>query len=132
MPTSPTIYSTKAAIVTADPFTRAYIVTLLWAESDPDTNGTPLDASYSAEALASETLETIKADCAKFQADNGHLFVHNIERAGHDFLLTRNRHGAGFWDGDWDGDAGDLLTHAAHAYKPQEFYIGDDGYIYAL
>lgn len=23
------------------------------------------------------------------------------ERIGHDFWLTRNGHGAGFWDGDW-------------------------------
>jgi|TARA_R110000744_G_scaffold366338_1_gene475354 hypothetical protein len=24
------------------------------------------------------------------------------ERIGHDFWLTRNGHGAGFWDGDWN------------------------------
>ena len=28
--------------------------------------------------------------------------IDQCERIGHDFWLTRNGHGAGFWDGDWD------------------------------
>lgn len=35
--------------------------------------------------------------------------------AGHDFALTRNGHGAGFWDRGL-GDLGDRLTRAARAY----------------
>ncbi len=34
---------------------------------------------------------------------------------GHDLWLTRNRHGAGFWDGDYPDDLGQALTDAAHA-----------------
>ena len=30
--------------------------------------------------------------------------IDQCERIGHDFWLTRNGHGAGFWDGDWDED----------------------------
>ena len=37
----------------------------------------------------------------------------NPSEAGHDLWLTANRHGAGFWDGDWTH--GDALTEAAHA-----------------
>jgi len=33
-------------------------------------------------------------------------------QAGHDFWLTRNGHGAGFWDGDWP-ETGDALTEAS-------------------
>jgi hypothetical protein len=53
------------------------------------------------------------------------------ERSGHDFWLTRNRHGAGFWD-RWFGDSpqaklGNLLSDAAHVYGSCDLYVGDDG-----
>lgn len=44
---------------------------------------------------------------------------------GHDFWLTRNRYGAGFWDRG-NGEAGDLLTKASHPYGECIFYVGDD------
>jgi hypothetical protein len=48
---------------------------------------------------------------------------------GHDFWLTRNRHGAGFWDRGL-GDLGDKLTAAAHTYGESNLYVGDDGQVY--
>lgn len=58
-------------------------------------------------------------DCADFQ---GLLHQEGLaeeveadpERAGADFWLTRNHHGAGFWDGNWE--RGDELTKWAHTY----------------
>jgi hypothetical protein len=49
---------------------------------------------------------------------------------GHDFWLTRNGHGAGFWDGDWPKEAGDRLTKACEEFGEFDLYIGDDGMIY--
>lgn len=46
--------------------------------------------------------------------------------AGHDFWLTRNSHGAGFWDRGL-GEDGDKLSNIAETYKACEDYIGDDG-----
>ena len=43
--------------------------------------------------------------------------------------LTRNRHGAGFWDRG-HGDKGKRLTDAAHAYGSSDAYLGDDGLLY--
>lgn len=37
-------------------------------------------------------------------------------RAGHDFWLTRNGHGAGFGDGDWPEEAGEKLSEAARSF----------------
>ena len=34
---------------------------------------------------------------------------------GHDLWLTRNGHGAGFWDGDYPDDIEDTLTKGAEA-----------------
>lgn len=46
--------------------------------------------------------------------------------AAHDFVLTRNRHGAGFWDGDWQAPWGDRLTELAHTFPELESYLDDD------
>jgi len=45
---------------------------------------------------------------------------------GHDLWLTRNGHGAGFWDRGL-GDLGKNLTDSAHALGAVYLLIGDDG-----
>jgi hypothetical protein len=54
-----------------DPFTRGYIAAALW--SSTDDNGENLDAKYSEEDLAKETLAKIVADCKSFQEQAGDL-----------------------------------------------------------
>lgn len=44
----------------------------------------------------------------------------------HDFALTRNRHGAGFWDRGI-GEPGDRLTRAAHTFGESHVYVSEDG-----
>lgn len=46
--------------------------------------------------------------------------------AAHDFILTRNHHGAGFWDGDWCAPWGERLTALAHTFPQLESYFDDD------
>jgi hypothetical protein len=46
------------------------------------------------------------------------------EQVGHDFWLTRNGHGAGFWDRGL-GDVGERLTTAAKVYGAQD--LGEFG-----
>jgi hypothetical protein len=48
---------------------------------------------------------------------------------GHDLWLTRNGHGAGFWDRGL-GDVGDKLTAIAKRMGSKSLYVGDDGKIY--
>lgn len=48
-------------------------------------------------------------------------------QAGHDFSLTRNRHGSGFWDGGWPEPWASLFTADAHAYGPFTLSIPLDG-----
>jgi hypothetical protein len=50
------------------------------------------------------------------------------EQAGHDFWLTRNRHGVGFWDRDL-GTLGELLTEKAHKFGSVGTYV-DNGLLY--
>lgn len=121
-----------------DQFTRAYIAAALWATVDD--NDEPLDVNYSAEDLAEETLVRIASDCERFQHDNGDLIVSencNYQTysaevyAGYDFFLTRNGHGCGYWDGDWEKTVGERLTEAARKFGEFNLYVGDDGKLYA-
>lgn len=77
------------------------------------------------------TLQQMIEDCQAFQESNSEVPEINSGRAGSDFFLTRNRHGAGFWDGDWDEPHGKVLTDCAHAYGTFELYEGDDGKVYS-
>lgn len=124
----------------ADSFTKAYVEAALW--SSTNDNDKPMDSEYSIEEIAETTLDRIVADCAKFQADHAELLsdieckrnsreYSTDEQAGHDFWLTRNGHGAGFWDGDWLEPQATILDKASKAFGEINLYIGDDGLIYA-
>ena len=116
-----------------DKFTTAYIEAALWASMDESTpeGGEPIDANYGISDLALETVERMKADCVAFQEQNWDDIQDDVSLAGHDFWLTRNGHGAGFWDGDWPEDVDERLTAASHSCGEVNLYIGDDGRIYA-
>lgn len=114
-------------------FVSAYIVCALWASNDNDRDpeglGEPMDANYGPEDLTDEATAAMRADCVSFIAANfGDLMVTaDYPQAwpdgdwtpgganGHDLWLTRNHHGAGFWDRGYPKDAADRLTAAAHA-----------------
>lgn len=115
-----------------DIFTRQYIATALWSSNDESTpdGGEPMDKNYSIEDIHPDTLAAMVADCAKFQEENAADIADDLSQAGHDFWLTRNGHGSGFWDGEWP-EAGDRLTEASKAYRQVDLYIGDDGKVYA-
>jgi hypothetical protein len=91
----------------------------------------------SADDISAELNAIIDADCEDFQKANGALLSLAYERdgygekqAGHDFWLTRNRHGAGFWDRGL-GVIGARLSAAAKVYGSVDLYVCDDNLIYS-
>ena len=108
-------------------FMNAYIEAMLWASTDND--GEPMDSRYDDTDLSDEAKAIIEHDCVEFLLANWERIGSEYEQAGHDFWLTRNRHGAGFWDGDWT-EHGDALTKVAHGYGETDLYVGDDGKLY--
>jgi len=116
-----------------DEFTEAYIKCALWSSTDDE--GDPLDSNYGPADLDSLTLAKIKDDCKRFQDENADDIAEwegngtPEEAAGHDYWLTRNGHGAGFWDGDWSEDVGNRLD-AACGFNEYNLYVGDDGKIH--
>jgi hypothetical protein len=103
-------------------FFAHYLATALW--SSTDAGGNPLDAKYTEDDIEAETLEILKAHCLSFlsraapfiDAEDG--IADRWTRAGHDFWLTSQGHGAGFWDGDWP-KYGDLLTKMSKCYPSE-------------
>ena len=113
-----------------DAFTQQYIETAFWSSNDEsdDSGGEPLDRNYSASDLTVDTLRAMVADSKKFQTENARMLArayaegktkaggYDETNAGHDFWLTRNGHGAGFWDRDLPKDVSDALTKAAEKF----------------
>jgi hypothetical protein len=103
--------------IAVDDFTWAYIEAALWSSNDEsdDQGGDPIDQNYGPEDLDDAALQKMIADCKAFKEANAKKIATwgrarfwrrreqpkttPDEQAGHDFWLTRNGHGAGFWDG---------------------------------
>ena len=131
-----------ATIAELDDFTRAYLEAILFAETDnaDDKGGEPLDANYDLWDFDSDSLDKAVEDCRRFQEENAvdlALYSHPqwsaAELGGHDFWLTRNGHGCGFWDRNdcLPEDAAQRLTAAAEKCGEVDLYVGDNGKIYS-
>jgi hypothetical protein len=157
-----------------DYFTEKYIEIALWSSVDsinaPDDNPDEEDdeediegdewktepkpvrpalkSSYTVRDMDMQTIERMQRDCKDFYHKYSEMY-HSAgwadSLAAHDFWLTRNRHGAGFWDREQENldrelylnmsyerfeDIKDNLTKAAHSYGEFNLYMGDDGLIY--
>lgn len=108
-------------------FTRAYLECAAWCGvSEENRDG----GEFHADEFHSSALIRAREDCETFIAEAGALLGQwSAVQAGHDFWLTRNHHGAGFWDRG-NGAEGDEATKLAHAAGSVDVYVGDDGYLY--
>lgn len=134
-----------------DYFCRQYAETALWSSVGED--GEPLDRGRDIESIAPAAWETMRSDCREFIVENiGLLWMYaaatktvhvsngnggpaterpvgfTLTDAAHDFWLTRNGHGVGFWDRGL-GDLGGALTDAAKGFGECALYVGDDGQV---
>lgn len=117
-----------------DVIVRQALVTLLWSTphygDDGEASGC-LDATYGVDDIVNDDeMSTFREQVQSFVTDNA-TDLHGIddEQVGHDFVLTRNGHGAGFWDRG-HGERGDRLTAACKPYGELDAYVGDDGRVY--
>lgn len=114
-------------------FAKGYVLAIYF--TDTGDNEQPGSEALMDAASLADCVE----DCAEFQrvaaAELAEAYERDYseERAGHDFWLTRNHHGAGYWDRDEleAGGLGDKLTTLAQAMG--EVYTGgDDETLYIL
>lgn len=115
---------------------RAYLTCALWSSTGEDD--VHLDHDYSSEDFAPiALLEAYKDVQQALTLANGFVpewgEFWSDEQFGHDFWLTRNGHGTGFWDrynGGPEGDIGQKLTLIAKSFGSLDPYVGDDGLLY--
>lgn len=116
-----------------DTFFKSYIETALWASSDinnDENDDSSLEnQNYSIDDFDEKSLDSLHKDCVSFFSNNFEMIKDNPSLAGHDFFLTQNRHGAGFWDGDWPKEVGEKLTKESHNYGEVNFWVSE-GKIY--
>jgi len=90
--------------------------------------------SFTKENIDPNSLIQAYLDIKKFIVDAGSeaiieaLEANDLFRLGHDIWLTRNGHGAGFFDHGLDHEK--ELMDAAHNLKGVDLYIGDDNKLY--
>lgn len=115
-----------------------YVDCALWSslDSSDDAGGSTLDALYSALDIDEATREQMCKDCQDFIDQDeddirAYLETRSESDLGHDFWLTRNGHGAGFWDRGL-GLLGERLTMRAKTFGEVDLYATDDGKVSAL
>ena len=115
-------------------FSEAYATALFWSSTDATEDGdtinlddymTSTQADDHCRAEAADFFSAYYADLTEAAQRPGY----SLELAGHDFALTRNHHGAGYWDRGL-GELGARLTEAAHARGECWPYLGDDELVY--
>jgi len=131
---------------------RQQLETAVWSSTWP--SGKPLDSTHQADAIHPTTIGYLSDHLDAFYERLGQWQEEANERVwderspqyrrglaaeeilngndenspAHDFWLTRNGHGAGFWDGDYEN--GDVLTALAKEFPEVHLYPGVDGLIH--
>ena len=90
--------------------------------------------SFSREDIDANSLIKAYTDIKEFIRIAGDVAVNEAveeggyEQLGHDIWLTRNHHGAGFFDHSYENE--NPLTDAAHTIRGVDLYLGDDMKLY--
>lgn len=116
-------------------FFAGYARAMLWVNTVDLLTGESVDASdiYEGPGRWWEDVPTLDLDEA------GEFYTHHLDllkstgasnfaQHGHDFALTRNGHGAGFWDRGYPDAIGQALTEAAQAYGEATLFLSADQY----
>ena len=109
-----------------------YLITALWSSNDDD--GNPLGDNYGINDCSKKVKSEAKKDLTKFYQKAKSILEHKDSNYDcdwrHDFWLTRNGHGAGFWDDG--GEDGDKLSKITDKFGEVSLYVGDDSEIHQI
>ena len=126
-----------------DDFMRGYVKAMLWANTFVERPGEEEESTcedvaywYQSPGRWWEDTPVDLGDAAAFWEAFGYVLLSldygkrgehwsSVELAGHDFALTRNGHGTGFWDRGM-GEMGDMLTEECKPYGEHRVIIEVD------
>ena len=118
-----------------EPFVKSYLATAEWVECDSPSKGFTKIAKQNAIDDCSIFINMIFENFTKDEATKIiSLEGNDVPRlAGHDFYLTRNNHGTGFWDRDEYNNiaknASNKLTALAQVLGTSQAYKSRGGYL---
>jgi hypothetical protein len=107
-----------------------YLATAVWSShtwsEEGDCGESLQEEGYDEDCFSASAVSEAHDDCAAFyDANLADLLDIEAGQAGHDFWLTRNGHGTGFWD---RGNAaiGERLADAARVYGECDVTVDDN------
>ena len=121
-----------------DLFLDGYLDCAQWSSPlyTEDTDGNLIsDDNLEGYYFSEKALEALTEECCTFYKEYYDLISEFIDKAntnmagaGHDFWLTRNGHGAGFWDRG-AGIVGQILTDYADTFGSLDLMLNSDNEI---
>ena len=119
-----------------DEFLKGYFEAMgFTATTDDEEEKALWTSSYSAEdvlkVIPEDSFKSLCEDCVGFLMECWKAgqteILSSMNRAGHHFHYTRNGHGTGFWEGEWEN--GDALSGIAEVYGTAELWgqQGEEG-----
>lgn len=113
------------------PFVVGYVTAMFWTEQpDEDVRPGEFTKNYDVpggwDTFSEEEQNRIVAACSDFARKMApFLTAYPDEEAGHDFWLTRNGHGCGFWENDY-GSPEDCEALTEESRKWGEAFVSFD------
>jgi len=103
-------------------FLSSYLEAASWADC-------PEENIQDGLSFDKESFNTAKLDCEKFLDENYAFIKYHLNQAGHDFWLTRQHHGSGFWDRPemWGKETAKKLTKESHKFPERSIQIEQFG-----
>jgi len=106
--------------------------TLIWASNDADDCLVDVASMVELKTMYEQFVDSIPEWIVDTLDDvclvNGDVY----EQLAHDYIMTRMRHGVGFWEtSDWEKRAGEVLTNLCHIQGDLETYT-DSNKLYIL
>lgn len=109
-----------------DKMLSAYLECALWTDEEE------LRDDATIHDVAKPSRDQASKDCARFLFHFPQAAEFSPEQLGHDLWLTRNHHGAGFWDRPevYGKKNAEAFTEYAHSLGELYAYWGDDASVY--
>jgi hypothetical protein len=109
-----------------DEILNSYLETALWAEESEENNLKDKTINdVDKESVVNSKIEIYNFIKKAQQEAPDELSTYDSKMLGHNLWLSRNGHGAGFFD-----DNNDKLQNLARSIKPVDIYLGNDGKVY--
>ena len=109
-------------------FLRGYLACASWCGVDSEDPNAEGETDFDPALFTTRALAHAAKGCRRFVRGNLEALEGlDAEQCGHDFWLTRNHHGTGFWGRGYPDVIGDALTKASHSYGEEYVFVSRYG-----